>query len=152
MRHILRAISLSMLCVTFNFTVNCSSTQPAVLINLDMLARSHVCEQPRDFRAYWWLYGSLPLSLPDEYAASEEPGTLHVFQHKRTWTDYSLTVLLGTLFSITTARIEVRKCTAAGDSSLLNIQKERDAALEERRRVEEAETRAREQESKKAQK
>tara|TARA_B100001939_G_scaffold259339_1_gene226336 strand:- start:57483 stop:57842 length:360 start_codon:yes stop_codon:yes gene_type:complete len=116
---------------------------------MDELARSHVCEQPETFRAYWWLYGSLPLSVPDEYSASREPGTLNVFQLRRGALDYTLTILLGTLFSITTAKIEVRKCVAATRDGLMNIQQQRDAALEQQRRKEEAERRAREQQEKK---
>ena len=142
---------IALLCVTLGTAASCSASRPAVLVDLDELAISHVCEQPQTYRAYWWLYGSLPLSVPEEYSVSEEPGTLNVIQFHRTTLDYSLTVLLGTLFSITTARMEVRRCVALTESGLKSVQEQRDAALEQERRRKKAERRAREQQEKQEQ-
>ena len=135
--------------VTFGILTNCSAPRPAILVDLDEIARSHVCDEPQSYRAYWWLYGSLPLSMPEAYAVSEEPSTLNVIQVKRTTLDYTMTIFLGTLFSITTAEIEVRRCVATGENSLKAVQEQRDAAPEQERRRKEAEIRAEKQRLKK---
>ncbi|MBU45773.1 MAG: hypothetical protein CMN76_21375 [Spirochaetaceae bacterium] len=87
--------------------------------------------------------------MPEAYAVSEEPSTLNVIQVKRTTLDYTMTIFLGTLFSITTAEIEVRRCVATGENSLKAVQEQRDAALEQERRRKEAEIRAEKQRLKK---
>lgn len=124
----------------------CMSTRTIIPVDIAELDRTHACEEPLSFRVYWWLYGSLPLSFPDKELFPDKAGTIYVYKENRSALDYSLTVLLGTLFSITTAELEVYEChSLRPDDSVSDLQRVRDEMIREKERREEAHRRAEEQ-------
>lgn len=122
----------------------CAGSGASIRVNPSELARTHVCEPPRSYRVYWILYGSVPIHFPSTEEFPPRPGVLYVFEENRSTVDYSLTLILGTLFSISTARLQVMECQSAGNQSgLKELQRSRDEKLEEERRIREARQRAR---------
>lgn len=135
-----------LLWVSLLLLAGCLSTRTTIPVDIDDLGRTHACEKPLSFRVYWWLYGSLPLSFPDKELFPNQPGTIYVYKENRSALDYSLTVLLGTLFSITTAELEVFQCHSFGPrDSVSDLQRVRDDLMREKERKEEALRRAEEQ-------
>ncbi|MCB1305803.1 MAG: hypothetical protein KDK37_16055 [Leptospiraceae bacterium] len=148
MRHRTHFCASVSLVLAMVFSACRSIPESGIVIDPEVLERLYICEPPEHYRVFLWLYGSLPLWIPEqkEYAPPER-SVLYRVEQKRESLDYSLTLLLGTLFSVTTYRLAVWRCHSQGQQEIL-LQKEQDRKWEQEKRREEAQKRALEQEQK----
>ncbi len=93
------------------------------------------CEAPRQHTVYYFFFGTTMLRREDPKTLFPEPDRyVYAFEQKKTTMDWIISILFGTMFSVTRNTLEIRQCVGTREADRIDA----------RKRVEEAQRRARE--------
>lgn len=122
------------------FFIGCLSTQTwqdGIHIPEDVLYRDYICSQESTERVYYLFWGLLALNYPAEQFDPSEKSLLLIKQDT-TGFDIGFSIIMGTLFSMSSKTMNIEKCINAGTGGSVLPES---LSPEARRRMEEAKKR-----------
>ena len=85
----------------------------------ESMQESSDCQAPQESSAYYFFFGTLRINRPEADMLFPEPGRyVYLMEQYKSGTDWAVSILMGTLFSITRNSLRVTPCRIAGDAEI----------------------------------